>query len=183
MKKGTIVIVGVLLVILAVSVPAVAGDKEHGAMPGMSGESPMKGHGSMSGMHGESKMEGHDMMKMGDQVFEGKVGPWGAEIRLIDMKAQMEKAKVSEKMKAKMKNTHHLMVSLTDLGTKKPVTEGKGTVTVTGPDKKAAKYDLVGMQGHFGADITLNKPGGYAFDVDIESGGKKGKATFNQEIK
>jgi hypothetical protein len=142
-----------------------------------------KGHGSMSGMHGESKMEGHGMMKMGNKVFVGKVGPWKAEVRLVDMKAQMEKSKVSEKMMAKMKHTHHVMFSLEDPAAKKPVTEGKGTVTVTGPDKKEAKYDLMGMHGHFGADITLDKPGKYEFSAKIESGGKKGKATFDHEIK
>ena len=176
-------IVGTLLVFLACGAPAIAGDKGHGSMPGMSEEKHMEGHGSMSGMHGESKMEGHGMMKMGDKVFEGKVGPWQAEARLVDMKAQMEKAKVSEKMKAKMKNTHHLMVSLTDPGTKKPVTEGKGTVTVIGPDKKEAKYDLMGMQGHFGSDMTLDKTGKYSFEVSIESGGKKGTAAFSYTIK
>ena len=175
--------VGTLLVFLLASVTATAGDKGHGAMPGMSGEKTMEGHGAMSGMHDESKMEGHGMMKMGDKVFEGKVGPWQAEARLVDMKAQMQKSKVSEKMMAKMKNTHHLMVSLTDPGSKKQVTEGKGTVTVTGSDMKQVKYDLMGMQGHFGADVTLDTPGKYKFVLDIESGGKKGEATFDQEVK
>jgi hypothetical protein len=142
-----------------------------------------KGHGSMPGMHGESKTQGHGMMSMGDKVFEGKVGPWQAEVRLVDMKAQMEKSKVSEKMMAKMTHTHHVMFSLEDPAAKKPVTEGKGTVTVTGPDMKQVKYDLMGMHGHFGADITLDKPGKYEFSAEIESGGKKGKATFDHEIK
>jgi len=142
-----------------------------------------KGHGSMPGMSGEAKMEGHGMMKMGDKVFEGKVGPWQAEVRLVDMKAQMAKSKVSEKMMAKMKNTHHVALSIEDPKTKAHITEGKGSITVTGPDEKKAKYDLVGMQGHFGADVTLGTPGKYKFVVDIESGGKKGRATFDQEIK
>ncbi len=176
-------ILGSLLVILSVSMPANAGEKGHGAMPGMSGGKTMEGHGSMSGMHGESKMEGHGMMKMGDQVFEGKVGPWKAEARLVDMKAQMAKSKVSEKMMAKMKHTHHVMFSLEDPEAKKPVTEGKGTVTVTGPDRKQVKYDLMGMQGHFGADITLDKPGKYGFSADIESGGNKGTASFHHTVK
>lgn len=140
-----------------------------------------KGHGSMSGMHGEGKMEGHGMMKMGDKIFGGAIGPWMAEARLVDMKAQMEKSKVSEKMMAMMKHTHHLAFSLEDAG-KKHVTEGKGTVTVTGPDKKTAKYDLVVMQGHFGADITIDEPGKYEFSVEIESGGKKGTSSFHHTV-
>ncbi|MGA7104062.1 MAG: hypothetical protein WBX49_01840 [Candidatus Deferrimicrobiaceae bacterium] len=143
-----------------------------------------KGHGSMPGMHGESKMEGHGMMKMGDKVFEGKVGSFHGEARLVDMKVQMEKAKASGmKMEGMMKNTHHLSLMLSDPHTKKAVTEGKGSVTVTGPDKKKATTDFMVMQGHFGADVAIDKPGQYNFDVVIESGGKKGTASFAQEIK
>lgn len=159
---------GFALAVALVSGPAVAGEK---------------GHGSMPGMHHEGKMEGHGMMKMGDKVFEGKIGPWNAEGRLVDMKAQMAKAKVSEQMMAKMKNTHHIAFSVEDPGTKASVTEGKGTVTVTGPDKKQAKYDMMAMEGHFGADITLDKPGDYEFSTEIESGGKKGIATFHHTLK
>jgi hypothetical protein len=173
----------ILLVILAVSIPANAGGKGHEAMPGMSGEKTMEGHGSMSGMHGESKMEGHGMMKMGDKVFEGKIGPWKAEARLVDMKAQMAKSNVSKEMMAKMKHTHHVMFTLEDPEADKHVTEGKGIVTVTGPDEEEAKYDLMGMQGHFGADITLDKPGKYGFSAEIESGGKKGTASFHHTVK
>ncbi|MGA6994510.1 MAG: hypothetical protein WBX50_11515 [Candidatus Deferrimicrobiaceae bacterium] len=142
-----------------------------------------KGHGSMPGMHGESKMEGHGMMKMGDKVFEGKVGPWHAEGRLMDMKAQMEKAKASGmKMEGMMKNTHHVAFSLTDPATSKPVTEGKGTVMVTGPDNKTVTTDLMGMQGHFGADVNLPVPGEYTFQVEVEAGGKNGSATFHHTV-
>ena len=176
-------ILGTALLVFAFAVSAVAGDKGHGAMPGMSGEKPMEGHGSMPGMHGEGKMEGHGMMKMGDKVFEGNVGPWHGEARLVDMKAQMEKAKVSDKMMANMKNTHHVAISLTDPATKKPVTEGKGTVTVTGPDNKTVTADLTGMQGHFGADVNLPAPGMYIFQVEVESGGKKESASFHHMVK
>ncbi len=176
-------ILGSLLVFLAVSMPANAGEKGHGSMPGMFAAQHMKDHGSMHGEKDKTPAKDHGMMSMGHRVYEGKVGPWGAEIRLVDMKAQMAKSKVSEKMKAKMKHTHHLMVALTDPGTKKQVTEGKGSVTVTGPDKVKSRYDFMGMHGHFGSDITLDKPGKYAFDVDIEAGGKKGTSTFHHTIK
>jgi hypothetical protein len=181
MKQVTIV--GILVIILAVSVPAVAGEEGHGAMPGMFAAHHMKEHGSMHGGKEKTPAKEHGMMSMGHKIHEGKVGPWSAEIRLVDMKAQMAKSKVSEKMKAKMKHTHHLMVALTDPGTKKQVTEGKGSVTVTGPDKVKSRYDFMGMHGHFGSDITLNKPGKYAFEVAIEAGGKNGKSTFHHTIK
>lgn len=86
-------------------------------------------------------------------------------------------------MMAKMKHTHHIAFSLEDPGTKAHVTEGKGTVTVTGPDKKQAKYDMMVMEGHFGADITLDQHGKYEFSAEIESGGKKGTAAFHHTVK
>ena len=39
------------------------------------------------------------------------------------------------------------------------------------------------MQGHFGADVNLPKPGKYTFKAEIESGGKKGNATFTYTLK
>ena len=161
-------ILGFLLVMLSVSILVNAGGI---------------GKGSMPGMHDEGKMEETGMMKMGDRIFDGKIGPWQAEVRLIDRKAQMAKMKVSEKMMAKMKNTHHLMVSLTDTGTKEHVTEGKGAVTVTGPDRQQSRYEFTGMQGHFGVDVAIDKQGLYEFDVKIESGGKEGTVTFAEEIR
>jgi len=144
----------------------------------------MKGHEGMSGMKGHGSQEGHgDMMKMGDKIFSGKVGPWLGEARLIDMKAQMEKAKASGMKMEGMMKSHHFEIELTDAGTKKPVTEGKGSVTVTGPDKKSEKTAIAAMAGHFGVDINLPKPGKYTFKVTMESGGKKGSATFSHAVK
>lgn len=154
------------------------------AYPGAAGAAEM-GHGSMPGMqHGGGKAEGHDMMKMGDKVFRGKIGPWTGEARLMDMKAHMEKAKASGmKMEGAMTQTHHVAISLTDPKSKKAVTEGKGTVMVAGPDKRTASADFMAMEGHFGADVTLPKPGRYTFKVVIESGGKTGTASFSHIVK
>ena len=138
-----------------------------------------KGHEGMSGMqHGGSG--GHDMTKMGDKVFSGKVGPWTGDARVMDMKAHMEASGM--KAQGAMPNSHHIALTLTDAA-KKPVMEGKGTVTVTGSDKKEAKAEFMVMQGHFGADVNLPAPGKYTFKADIESGGKKGSATFSHTLK
>src|SRR3972149_4719768 len=140
----------------------------------------MKGPGGMSGAggeHGGMKMEGHgqsgghDMMKMGDKAFSGKIGPWQGTARIGDMKAQ-----------GAMPNSHHIAFRLTDAA-KKPVTEGKGTVTVTGPDKKETRAEFMVMQGHFGADGNLPTPGEYTFKTETESGGQKGGATFSYTLK
>ncbi|MBI5418895.1 MAG: hypothetical protein HZA60_02290 [Deltaproteobacteria bacterium] len=168
----------VLLAFLVFPPAGVAGEKGHGAMPGMKGGET--GQGAMPGM----KMEEHG--KMGDKIFGGKIGPWQGEARLADMKAHMEKAKASGmKMEGMMMKTHHVAVHLSDPGTKKPITvaEGKGTVTVTGPDKKEETSNFMVMEGHFGADVNLPKPGKYTFKTEVESGGKKGSATFSYTVK
>jgi len=178
MDRKRFAVCAVLLAFLAFPLAGVAGEKGHGAMPGMkAGEA---GHGAMPGM----KMEEHG--KMGDRIFGGKIGPWQGEARLADMKAHMEKAKASGmKMEGMMMKSHHIAVHLSDPGTKKPVavTEGKGTVTVIGPDKKEETSNFMVMEGHFGADVNLPEPGNYTFRTEIESGGKKGSATFTHTVK
>jgi Spy/CpxP family protein refolding chaperone len=141
------------------------------------------GHEGMQGMKMESHgmAGGQDMMKMGDKVFTGKIGPWTGEARIMDMKASMEASGM--KAHGAMMNSHHISIAITDPKTKAPLAEGKGTVTVTGPDKGKAATGLMVIQGHFGADINLPKPGKYALDVEIESGGKKGNATFSYTVK
>jgi hypothetical protein len=138
------------------------------ALPAFAAAADM-GH---EGMHG---------MKMEDKAYVGKIGPWNGEARIMDMKAGMEGSGM--KAHGAMKNSHHLSVAITDPAAKSRVTEGKGSVTVTGPDKGRTKTDLMSMQGHFGADINLPKPGKYAFDVEIESGGKKGNAAFSYTVR
>jgi hypothetical protein len=65
-----------------------------------------------------------------------------------------------------MKTTHHFMVSFADEKSGKAIDSGKVAVkivdpsgTVTGP------MELMGMQGHFGADVILDKMGEYKFQV------------------
>ncbi len=141
------------------------------------------GHGSMPGMHGGGHAEGHEAMMKGDKIFGGKVGPWTAEARLVDMKAEMQKAMASGmKMEGAMK-THHIEIFLTDPASKKAVEGAKGTVVVSGPDKKVSKTDLMAMAGHLGADVDLAKPGKYTFKVAVESGGKQGTASFSHTVK
>ena len=60
-----------------------------------------------------------------------------------------------------VKETHHLHVEFKNAKTGKPLTEGKVTVKVQNPDKTDQTKDLMGMQGHFGADFDLSKKGKY----------------------
>ncbi|MEW6719681.1 MAG: hypothetical protein AB1346_04440 [Thermodesulfobacteriota bacterium] len=140
-----------------------------------------KGHEGMSGGHGDMKMGGHDMPKMGDKVFSGTIGPWKGEARIMDMKAHIES--LGMKASGPMPNSHHIALDLSDAKTNSPVKEGKGTIVVTGPDKKETKAEFMAMQGHFGVDVNLPKPGKYSFKAEIESGGRKGTATFSYTLK
>jgi hypothetical protein len=162
---------------MLMALPGITAAAEQGGMGGMK----MEGHGGMN-MEGHGQAGGPDMMKMGDKVFTGKIGPWHGDARIMDMKAQMEKAKASGMKMEGMMQTHHIALSLTDAA-KKPMTEGNGTVTVIGPDKQETKTKFMVMQGHFGADVNLPKPGKYTFKTEIESGGQKGNATFSYTVK
>ncbi|HEX9850365.1 hypothetical protein [Candidatus Deferrimicrobium sp.] len=127
--------------------------------------------------------KGHDT-DLGEKIFSGKVGPWTAEARLVDMKAQMEKSGVSAKTAAKFAGKRHLMLFVTDPATGKPAAGVAGKVDVTGPDKaSSSKVTLVPMGGHIGVDIGVPTPGKYTFKAEIESPGRKGSATFSYTLK
>src|SRR5659263_242791 len=127
--------------------------------------------------------KGHDVQN-GEKIFSGKVGPWTGEARLVDMKAQMEQSGVSAKTAARFAGKRHLMLFLTDPTTGKPAAGATGKVVVTGPDKASSSIvTLVVMGEHIGADVGMPTPGKYTFKADIESGGKKGSATFSCTLK
>ena len=167
------------LSLVALPVMAQAADQGHGTMQGQG--MGMQGQQGM-GMQGQGMMHGDtDMMRMGTRVYRGEMGPWHGEARMIDMKAQMNASGMQTR--GTMMNSHHIAFALTDPKTKKPVTEGTGTVTVVGPDKSETTYSVTGMQGHFGADINMPKPGKYTCRVKLESGGKTGTSTFHYTLK
>lgn len=109
---------------------------------------------------------------MGEKIFDGRTGPWLSEARLVDPKEQVE-------------GTHHFAFYVARLRPKTPILirDGRGTVTVTGPDGKTVTKNLTRMDGHFGADIALNKPGEYRFTVAVEAEGAKGTTTFAHAIR
>lgn len=147
--------------------------------PGAAVQAEEREHGGSEHRHGKAPME-----TLGERIFLGKAGPWDAEARLIDMKAQLEKSGVSAKAIAKLSAKHHLMVILTDPKTKKPAADVAGRVEIAGPDKaSSSKVPLVVMGGHIGSDVSLPKPGKYRFRVTAEGGGKKGDASFDYERK
>jgi hypothetical protein len=165
---------------MLMALPGISAAAEPGGMGGMQ-------HGDHAGMKmddsGKMNSGAHDMGK-GEKIFAGKVGPWTAEARLIDMKAQMEKSGVSAKTVAKYAGQRHLMLFVTDPTTGKPAAGVSGKVVVTGPDKaSSSKVTLVVMGEHIGADVGMPTPGKYTFKADIESGAKKGSAKFPYTLK
>lgn len=106
------------------------------------------------GMNHESTALEGDMIMIGDAVQDG-------------VKAMAHLKDVGEAMQQMgMTTTHHIMVIFADLKTGKPIETGSVAVKVTGPDgEKSEPVKLMGMQGHFGGDITLARPGQYHFVI------------------
>ena len=102
---------------------------------------------------------GHDMMKMGTAAHEEVVDGVKATFKVLSMKEHMKASKME--MPAGMKETHHIMVEFKDAKTGKALTEGDAKMKVQGPDKVEQTKELMGMQGHFGADFDLSKKGKY----------------------
>lgn len=135
MKRTAVVIAAIAF---AVTAPLAAGAAQHE-------------HGSMQMEHG-----GH-MMDMGKVAHEEVIDGVKATFKVMDMKEQMK----GMEMPKGMKETHHLMVEFKDVKSGKPLTAGEVKVKIVGPDKSEQVKDLMGMEGHFGADFDLSKKGKY----------------------
>lgn len=124
------------------------------------------------------------LMSMGDKVFSGKIGDWTAEARLINMREHMKRLAKSGRNADELPIlTHHLEIVVTDPKTGKPLGEGTGTLTITGPDKKSDKTELVSKGGQFGVDLVMVSAGKYVFKLEIVSGKQKGVVSFGYKIK
>jgi hypothetical protein len=113
-------------------------------------------HGKKSSHdHGHGHNAGHEeMVLVGEKTVEGVRG----EAHLNDVEAAMKKAG--------MPMTHHFMIHFEDHLTKEAVTEGRVALRVTDPEGNTSNpVRLIGMDGHFGADITLTQKGDYVFEV------------------
>jgi len=107
-------------------------------------------HGSMNMDHG-----GHQ----GDVAHEEVVDGVKATFKIMSMKEHMKA--MDMEMPKEMKETHHIAVEFKDAKTGKALTEGEVKVKVQNPDKSDQSKELMGMQGHFGADFELSKKGKY----------------------
>jgi len=154
-KQFKLVRTGCLLAIL-LTAPAIAGAMDHDKMAGMD-------HSTMAGMSGDAKM-----IMLNDNIQDGVKG--SAHL------ADITKAMADMGMKA----THHFMVMFTEVKGGKSIAGGVVAVKLTGPAGATGETTkLMAMGDGFGADMTLGKPGKYAFEVGTQlADGKKRQFHF-----
>jgi len=167
MKKNYLLLLALLSLAL-MPAAAMAATHEHGAAP-EGHEMPM-GHEMQMGH--EMAMD-QQMIMLGDQVVEGIK----ADAHLNDVKEAMAKMGLKE--------THHLMVLFQEAETGKAVPTGTAALKIKGPDNvESAAIPLMGMDGHFGADIVLGAPGMYTFTIGTKlADGKTRQFEFSYELK
>lgn len=84
-----------------------------------------------------------------------------------------------------MKETHHFMVMFKDTESDERFEQGSVAIKIVLPSgKNVGPVKLMGMQGHFGADITLNEKGDYKFIVGTKlTDGEKRQFEFTYTLK
>jgi hypothetical protein len=132
----------------------------------------MNDHGS----HGQAmqKMEsGHaEMIMLGTAVEDGVK----AEAHLNDVREAMAKAG--------MKETHHFMLLFKEAETGAAIEAGSVALKIMGPHgAEIGPIKLMGMEGHFGADIVLAEMGEYRFTVGTRlADGKNRQFEFEHQL-
>ncbi len=114
-------------------------------------------HGSMNMEHGGKPMKNGNFAH--EEVSEGIK----ASFTMINMKEHMK----GMQMPAGIKETHHLMVTFTDVKSGKTLTEGVARTKVIAPDKSEQVRNMMsmgamaGMAAGYGADFDFSKTGKY----------------------
>ena len=132
------------------------------------------GHHDDHGSHNEqTDMAAEDsMMIVGSMVSKGVKGM----AHLKDVSTKMAEMG--------MKTTHHFMIAFIDEATGNQIDAGAVALKITNPDAKVGEtIELMGMDGHFGADVTLDMPGEYHFRLGTKlADGVKRKYHFHQVV-
>lgn len=152
--KKILVLLLVSLMIPAVTIASSCGDHSKGGHDGMD-------HSKMD--HGGGMAMGGDMIMLQKVTVDGVTGS----AHMMDVKAKMAEHG--------MAMTHHLMIDFKD-GHGMQMAKGKVAVKVEGPDGKVSKpIMMMGMDGAFGADITLDQKGMYKFKIGtkLDDGSKR----------
>lgn len=141
-----------------------------GAVFAASHEHDMAGmdHGSMA-----KKGDMHKgMLTVGEQTVDGVK----AIVYLKDVKEVMAKMG--------MKETHHLMIHFYAKNGK-TIEEGTVAAKIKGPDgMEGSAIKLMGMEGHFGADVVIEQKGAYVFTIGTQlADGVKRQFELKYEVK
>jgi len=112
-----------------------------------------------SGVDHSKMNQGEGMSMGGDTAMleDTKVDGVTASAHMMDIKVKMAEHGMSQ--------THHFMVGFMNEA-KKMVSDGQIALKIESPDGKVSNaIKLIGMNGQFGADITLDQQGMYHFKV------------------
>jgi len=122
----------------------------------------------------------HSMKDTGSVAHQEVIDGVKATFKVISMKEHMK----GMDMPHGMKETHHIAVAFKDAKSGKTLTEGEVKVKLQGPDKTEVTRDLMGMQGHFGADFDLSRKGKYGVMCKFQlKGGKTHSSKFWYTVK
>jgi len=122
----------------------------------------------------------HGSMDMGKVAHQEVIDGVKTTFKVMSMEESMK----GMEMPKGMKETHHIAVDFKDAKTGKALTEGEVKVKVLGPDKAEQSKDLMGMQGHFGADFDLSQKGKYGVMCKFQlKDGKVRSAKFWYTVK
>jgi len=120
----------------------------------------------------------HKMMAAHEEVIDGVKATFNVQTMADAMEA------MDMEMPKGVKETHHISVSFKDVKSGKALTEGAATIKVQNPDKSTQVKELMGMQGHFGADFELSKKGKYGVMCKFQlKDGKTRQAKFWYTVK
>ena len=169
-KQIFVLLIAVLLVVPSTGFAMSHGD-DHGKKMGHDmehGKEMAKEKGKKMGHDMEhGKKMGHDMEKMDHQgmAMGGKMIMLGTET-VDGVKGMFHLNDVREQMAEHgMKQTHHIMVAF-EGADGEAIESGMVAVKVEDPDEKISEaIKLMGMEGHFGVDLTLDKKGMYHFKI------------------
>lgn len=153
MKKQTFILLLAVIMMIPASAMAMK-SMDHGSMD----------HSKMS--QGEGMSMGGDTVMLNDSKVEGVT----ASAHMMDVRIKMAEHGMSM--------THHFMVGFMNEA-KKMVSKGQVALKIEFPDGKVSNpIKLMGMNGQFGADITLDQQGMYHFKIGTKFPDGK-KRTFH----
>lgn len=170
----------VMFAVFSLPMSAVAAEQEMGAMKHQHEMMEGTEHESMEHqMEGMEGMEHEGMMVHGAMIILGNATDKGvvamAHIQDVrDVMAQMG-----------MDSTHHFMVVFVDEVTGEEIEAGTVAIKIVDPYGKVSEpIELMAMQGHFGADVSLKTQGRYKIKVGTKlSDGEKRQFEFSYSLK